>query len=83
LQQKFGRFSAKDKPLQDVLDGVVPLDENSEPPVGRDWESEILVGIHTYPSMAHLHIHVTSREMYSERLKKWVTISLLSSLAIS
>jgi aprataxin len=31
----------------------------------RDWEAEIKVGIHSVPSMHHLHIHVISRDMYS------------------
>jgi aprataxin len=31
----------------------------------RDWEAEINVGIHSVPSMNHLHIHVISRDMHS------------------
>jgi aprataxin len=31
----------------------------------RDWEAEIKVGIHSVPSMNHLHIHVISRDMHS------------------
>ncbi|UNI19053.1 aprataxin-like protein, variant 2 [Purpureocillium takamizusanense] len=34
-------------------------------PPGRDWEAEVLVGVHAVPSMAHLHIHVLSRDMHS------------------
>jgi aprataxin len=35
----------------------------------RDWEAEIKVGIHSVPSMHHLHIHVISRDMHSPCLK--------------
>ena len=31
----------------------------------RDWESEIKVGIHSFPSMHHLHVHIISRDMHS------------------
>jgi aprataxin len=31
----------------------------------RDWEAEIKVGIHSFPSMHHLHIHIISRDMHS------------------
>ena len=35
----------------------------------RDWEAEIKVGVHSVPSMNHLHIHVVSRDMHSSCLK--------------
>jgi aprataxin len=35
----------------------------------RDWEAEIKVGIHSVPSMHHLHIHVISRDMHSPCVK--------------
>ena len=35
----------------------------------RNWEAEIKVGIHSVPSMHHLHIHVISRDMHSPHLK--------------
>jgi aprataxin len=35
----------------------------------RDWEAEIKVGIHSVPSMHHLHIHVISRDMHSPCMK--------------
>lgn len=34
----------------------------------RDWGAEIKVGIHSVPSMYHLHIHVISRDMHSQCL---------------
>ncbi|KAK8002500.1 hypothetical protein PG989_002219 [Apiospora arundinis] len=38
-------------------------------PPGRDWAREVKVGIHSNPSMNHLHIHVLSRDMASDSLK--------------
>ena len=35
----------------------------------RNWEEEIKVGIHSVPSMNHLHIHVISRDMHSACLR--------------
>jgi aprataxin len=34
----------------------------------HDWEAEIMVGIHSVPSMSTLHIHVISRDLHSEFL---------------
>ena len=34
-----------------------------------DWRSEIRVGIHSAPSMDHLHIHVISRDFHSNFLR--------------
>ncbi|KAG5944983.1 hypothetical protein E4U59_006552 [Claviceps monticola] len=38
-------------------------------PPGRDWEAEVISGVHAVPSMSHLHIHVLSRDMHSESMK--------------
>jgi len=35
----------------------------------RDFEAEIKVGIHSSPSMNHLHVHVISRDMHSPWLR--------------
>jgi aprataxin len=40
-----------------------------ELPAGRDFAKEFKVGIHAHPSMNHLHIHIISRDMHSDRLK--------------
>ena len=34
----------------------------------HDWKSDIMVGIHSRPSMKHLHIHVISRDLHSDCL---------------
>ena len=45
------------------------MPEDGELPIGRDWEKEVKVGIHSHPSMYHLHIHVISVDSYSDSLK--------------
>ncbi|ETI21608.1 hypothetical protein G647_07955 [Cladophialophora carrionii CBS 160.54] len=44
-------------------------DPPAELPAGRDFSQEFKVGVHAHPSMNHLHVHIISRDMYSERLK--------------
>ncbi|KAL2429568.1 hypothetical protein ABEF95_007137 [Exophiala dermatitidis] len=47
--------------------------ENDTPPEllppGRDFTKDVRVGIHAHPSMAHLHVHIISRDMHSDRMK--------------
>lgn len=38
-------------------------------PSGRDWVSEIKAGVHTHPSMNHMHIHILSVDMQSPCMK--------------
>ncbi|KIX08639.1 uncharacterized protein Z518_03296 [Rhinocladiella mackenziei CBS 650.93] len=44
-------------------------DPPDELPPGRDFSKECRVGIHAHPSMNHLHVHIISRDMHSDRLK--------------
>lgn len=67
LRRKFGKFSASDKPRLDALDSDDPP---AKLPPGRDWSKEVITGIHANPSMNHVHIHVLSRDMVSECMKK-------------
>lgn len=67
LRQKFGKFSAQDEQRQRVLNGDEEWDASL--PVGRNWQREIMVGVHAVPSMENLHVHVMSRDRYSECLK--------------
>ncbi|RYP25613.1 hypothetical protein DL767_008324 [Monosporascus sp. MG133] len=81
LQRRFGRFSRADAAREAALDGVVvaPALEDGEGegegeggrklPRGRDWEAEVRVGVHAHPSMNDLHVHVLSRDMFSECLR--------------
>jgi len=67
LARRLGSFSATNRAHNEALDsGKVPFDEL---PPGRDYSREIRVGTHAHPSMAHLHVHVISRDMHSERVK--------------
>jgi len=67
LRRKHGKYSAAERQRTAALEGDDPP---SELPPGRDWNSEVISGIHANPSMNHLHIHVMSRDMMSQCLKK-------------
>ncbi|KAI1175457.1 HIT domain-containing protein [Nemania sp. FL0916] len=69
LQRRYGRFSARDQLREAVLDGNMEWDGAKPLPVGRNWEKEVLVGIHAHPSMNDLHVHVLSRDMMSECMR--------------
>ncbi|KAG6248510.1 hypothetical protein E4U23_002937 [Claviceps purpurea] len=53
---------------EDACEGRRVLEPGALPP-GRDWEAEVISGVHAVPSMSHLHIHVLSRDMHSESMK--------------
>lgn len=64
LRRLLGAFSASERKRLEAMD------RNEEPlPEGRDWSREIMVGIHAHPSMAHLHVHVISRDRVNECMK--------------
>lgn len=67
LRRRYGRFSASERPRLDAMESDDPPDEL---PPGRDWSKEVITGIHAGPSMNHLHVHVMSRDMVSEWMKK-------------
>ncbi|EMC98276.1 hypothetical protein BAUCODRAFT_32290 [Baudoinia panamericana UAMH 10762] len=67
LRRKFGRYSATDRPYLHALESDEPPDAL---PQGRDWSRDIISGTHANPSMNHLHIHVLSKDMVSEPMKK-------------
>jgi aprataxin len=64
LQRLLGEYSVLDKPRLQALENG----DESVPP-GRDWLGELRVGVHAHPSMTHLHVHIISRDMYSECVK--------------
>ncbi len=66
LRRKYGKYSVGDRVRQEALDAEPPVEIL---PVGREWERDIMCGIHAQPSMNHLHIHVISVDRYSDRLK--------------
>ncbi|KAI1337468.1 HIT domain-containing protein [Xylariaceae sp. FL0016] len=68
LQRRYGQYSAKDHLREQVLNGEVDWD-SPDLPEGRDWEAELLVGIHAHPSMNDLHVHVLSPDMLSDCMR--------------
>lgn len=69
LQRRFGAESRAEAARQAVLDGDGNGDGEGELPEGRDWRAEVISGVHSRPSMNHLHVHVLSRDMHSPALK--------------
>ena len=74
LRRRFGRFSQRDRARLKAMeeaesgpDGVLPT--SNDLPDGRDWEREVVTGVHSGPSMNNLHVHVLSRDRFSECLK--------------
>ncbi|TVY34595.1 Aprataxin-like protein, partial [Lachnellula occidentalis] len=68
LRRLYGPGSRGDEERERVLNGDGDGDVE-ELPQGRDWEKEVMVGVHAGPSMNHLHVHVLSVDRYSECLK--------------
>ncbi|CEJ58253.1 Putative Histidine triad nucleotide binding protein [Penicillium brasilianum] len=66
LRRKYGKDSAQEQARRAALNADPAPDEL---PPGRDWDREIMCGVHAVPSMNHLHIHVIAVDRYSERLK--------------
>jgi len=60
LRRRYGRFSAADAPRLAAMESD---DIPATLPPGRDWSKDVVTGIHAHPSMAHLHVHVMSRDM--------------------
>lgn len=67
LRRRFGKYSAQDQPRIQALESDDPPEEL---PAGRDWTKEVMSGIHANPSMSHLHIHVLSKDMVSEPMRR-------------
>ncbi|KAK1777142.1 HIT-like domain-containing protein, partial [Copromyces sp. CBS 386.78] len=66
LQRELSTFSASSKARNEAMDKGVPFDQLPE---GRDYLSDIRVGVHAHPSMDHLHVHIISRDMHSAKVK--------------
>ncbi|KAI2608703.1 HIT-like protein [Hypoxylon fragiforme] len=69
LQRRYGRFSAQDREREAILNGEKEWEAGKELPVGRDWEKELLVGVHAHPSMNDLHVHILAPDMVSECMR--------------
>lgn len=76
LRRQYGQYSSTDVPYQSALESLMsepsppPPDQRDKVlPPGRDWSAEVIAGVHTHPSMNHLHIHILSRESRSPWMK--------------
>ncbi len=67
LARQLGSFSATNRARDAAMNHPDP-DEQRFPP-GRDYAADIRVGTHAHPSMAHLHVHIISRDSHSDRVK--------------
>ncbi|KAK5103493.1 aprataxin-like protein [Lithohypha guttulata] len=66
LSRLVSPHSTSCKARHDALEGDDPP---ATLPEGRDFRSEIKIGVHAQPSMATLHIHIMSGENHSDKLK--------------
>jgi len=76
LRRQYGDTSVLDQPYHSALEEMMSAPEPPPPeeqaallPSGRDWTKDIVIGVHTHPSMNHLHIHIFSRDMHSSWMK--------------
>ena len=67
LRRRYGRYSAQEQERRRATTADPVPDEL---PPGRDWDKEVVSGIHAGPSMSHLHIHILSVDRVSECVKK-------------
>lgn len=66
LRRRYGRLSKTEQPRLAAMESE---DLPDELPSGRDWEAHIISGIHSRPSMQHIHIHVLSPDMVNDRMQ--------------
>lgn len=67
LRRELGRFSKQERKRTEAMNQD---NAPAELPPGRDWSLDIMTGTHANPSMNHVHIHVLSRDLVSECMKK-------------
>ncbi|CAK7270564.1 aprataxin-like protein [Sporothrix epigloea] len=68
LRRRYGQFSAADAAREAVLRGDSEASEGRLPE-GRDWTKDVVVGVHARPSMSHVHVHVFSRDLHSDKMR--------------
>lgn len=66
LRRLYGKYSRQDKSREEAMEADPPPDQL---PAGRDWNKEIVSGIHAHPSMNDLHIHILSVDRFSDCLR--------------
>ena len=68
LRRRFGTFSEKDMARGAAMD-LEPAPAEHDLPAGRDWDEEVVSGVHAHPSMNHLHIHIISKDRMNECMR--------------
>ena len=68
LRRLHGKWSSKESARLAAMEKD-EVCEKDRLPEGRDWEDEIMAGVHAGPSMNHLHVHIISKDRHSECLK--------------
>ncbi|KAI9745672.1 MAG: aprataxin-like protein [Claussenomyces sp. TS43310] len=69
LRRKYSKYSKQEQARERALNGEDEVPDGGDLPAGRDWEAEVVAGVHAHPSMSHLHVHVMSIDHYSDHLK--------------
>ncbi|KAL8715392.1 MAG: hypothetical protein Q9220_000725 [cf. Caloplaca sp. 1 TL-2023] len=72
LQRRFGKVSAQERKREEAIEKAMESGEEFDEiaiPAGRDWDKDIVAGVHTHPSMTHLHIHILSVDRYNECMR--------------
>ena len=69
MREKEEAMREKEETMKEKEETMKEKEEEGPDTEGRDWEKEIISGIHAAPSMNHLHVHVLSREMHSECMR--------------
>ncbi|KAL8827584.1 MAG: hypothetical protein Q9170_006959 [Blastenia crenularia] len=72
LQRRFGKFSAQERKREEAMEKALDAGEDVDEatlPKGRGWSKDVIAGVHTHPSMSHLHIHVLSIDRHSECMR--------------
>ncbi|QDS77241.1 hypothetical protein FKW77_003219 [Venturia effusa] len=66
LRRIYGKDSISDSARQEAMESEDPPEVLPE---GRDWDKEVMTGVHADPSMNHLHFHILSNDRHSPCLK--------------
>lgn len=69
IRRKYSSFPQNDARCEGILEDDNSFTAGKETPIKRNWANEVISGIHSRPSMNHLHVHVLSVDRFSECLK--------------
>ncbi|TQS35554.1 hypothetical protein Golomagni_04025 [Golovinomyces magnicellulatus] len=75
IRKRYGIFSKQDAQREilsregQAVESEIEKGNREQALMGRNWDAEVISGIHARPSMNHLHIHVLSVDRFSDSLK--------------